>query len=65
MRQSSRCSGQGREVDVRMLPSHLEEGLHHESVMGGERARRGTRGTHGGCAEANDEGRIGFRYKRI
>lgn len=44
-----------------MLPSHLEEGLHHESVMGGERARRGTRGTHGGCAEANDEGRIEFR----
>jgi len=35
-----------------MLPDHWAEQLHHESVMGGEVTRRGTRGTHGECAEA-------------
>jgi hypothetical protein len=38
-----------------MLPDHWAARLHRGSVMGGEVATRGTRGTHGECAEANTE----------
>jgi hypothetical protein len=42
----------GKKLRLIMLPDHWAEQLHHESVMGGEVTRRGTRGTHGECAEA-------------
>jgi hypothetical protein len=44
---------------VTMLPDHWAARLHHGSVMGGEVATRGTRGTHGECAKAN----VGWRGK--
>jgi hypothetical protein len=44
-------------LDVVMLPDHWAAGLHYESVMGGEVAMRGTRGTHSESAEAKGKGK--------
>jgi hypothetical protein len=46
--------GEG-DLRVTMLPDHWAARLHFGSVMGGEVATRGTRGTHGECAEANTD----------
>jgi hypothetical protein len=46
-------AGRYSEFDVVMLPDHGAARLHHENVMGGEVATRGTRGTHSESAEAN------------
>jgi hypothetical protein len=43
------------ERGVVLLSGHWVERLHHGSVMGGERATRGTRGTHSECADVDLE----------